>query len=387
MSTYFRNGNTYRQASRDTVDIYDQLPAGTYTIKVCPQSGAYYFEVVDNLTLPPKLYGDTARHAERIIHSFKARPASTGVCLVGEKGSGKTLLGKVLTNRLREEDDIPTIIINTNHCGEAFNTFIQQMVQPAVIFFDEFEKIYDDHEQEQVLTLLDGVYSTKKLFILTSNDKWKIDKNMRNRPGRLFYFLEYKGLTMEFVREYAQENLNNKGNVEGLVNVSQVIGRFNFDMLKALVEEMNRFDECASEAVEMLNVMPDGNTQELFNVTMTWKGMDIPEGWFPAQIQAMPLSHKPTAVHYYGDHTGLVREDYDKEEWAALSEKEKAEAARNEELRERFAGVPRLIQFTNGDIESFDVTSGVFNFKKGDLAVRLTRCDSVESFDYTKFLI
>ncbi|HRZ82907.1 MAG TPA: hypothetical protein P5069_10620, partial [Candidatus Hydrogenedentes bacterium] len=45
---------------------------------------------------------------------------------------------------------------------EAFNTFMQAIEQPLVVLFDEFEKVYDDQEQQALLTLLDGVYPSNK---------------------------------------------------------------------------------------------------------------------------------------------------------------------------------------------------------------------------------
>jgi hypothetical protein len=76
---------------------------------------------------------------------------------------------------------VPTIVINAPWCGDKFNTLIQSIQQPCIVMFDEFEKVYSSEEQEAMLTLLDGIYSSKKLFLLTSNDKWRVDSHMRNR--------------------------------------------------------------------------------------------------------------------------------------------------------------------------------------------------------------
>ncbi len=124
--------------------------------------------------------------------------------------------------------------------------------------FDEFEKVYEQKQQEAILTLLDGVFPSKKLFILTCNDKWKVDSHMRNRPGRIFYMLDFKGLSVEFIKEYCQDNLiNNKSYIDQICNVSSLFGQFNFDMLKALVEEINRYDEPPAKALEILNIKPE----------------------------------------------------------------------------------------------------------------------------------
>ena len=119
-----------------------------------------------------------------------------------------------------------------------------------------------------MLTLLDGVYPTKKLFVLTCNDKWRVNQHMRNRPGRIFYMLEFHGLDEEFVIEYCHDNLDNIAHIDGVLTVSGLFHEFNFDMLKALVEEMNRYKETAQEAMKMLNTKPEFGDGGTYKVTL-----------------------------------------------------------------------------------------------------------------------
>jgi SpoVK/Ycf46/Vps4 family AAA+-type ATPase len=190
------------------MDLHEKLPPGNYVVKQDPFENLY-LEHTEDFEIPAKLYGDTTRNADRIINSFWQRGKSTGVMLVGEKGSGKTLLSKHICVELAKQD-VPTIVINSPWHGDKFNTLIQTIEQPAIIMFDEFEKVYDPEEQESLLTLLDGVYASKKLFMLTSNDKWKVDSHMRNRPGRIFYMIDFKGLDAEFIREYFSRRSPNR---------------------------------------------------------------------------------------------------------------------------------------------------------------------------------
>ena len=85
--------------------------------------------------------------AERVLSTFESRPAATGILLEGEKGSGKSMLLKLLSINARKAG-MPTIVINSPFCGDGFNTFIQSISQPAIIAFDEFEKIYNRDDQE-----------------------------------------------------------------------------------------------------------------------------------------------------------------------------------------------------------------------------------------------
>ena len=277
MTYYICNGNQFDVAKEKSLDIRDRLPVGNYIIKERPLDGPLYLEGVDGFSSVNKLYGSTTRDAERILRTYQERGISTGVLLNGEKGSGKTLLAKTLSIEAAKLG-IPTIIINAPWVGDKFNKFIQDIDQECIIMFDEFEKVYDSDKQEVILTLLDGVFPSKKLFVLTCNDKWRIDSHMRNRPGRIFYMLDFKGLEDEFIREYCEDTLKDKQYIEKICQVAATFAQFNFDMLKALVEEMNRYNESPREALRMLNAKPEFSGNSKFKVEWRVNGKLIDEG-------------------------------------------------------------------------------------------------------------
>lgn len=269
MSLYMKRGNTYRIANEQNLNLQDKLPAATYVVKYDDFNRQFFLEQIEDFIIDFKLYGTTEKHSKRIINTFLDRTSATGVMLAGEKGSGKTLLAKKLSIDAREAE-IPTLIINTPYTGESFNTFIQSLDFPAIIFFDEFEKIYSEKEsQEAILTLFDGTFPSKKLFILTVNDKFKVDVNMRNRPGRIYYMIDFVGLDIDFIREYCEDNLIHKHHMESILRLSSVFCRFNFDMMKAVVEEINRYNEPAKEVMSLLNAKPEFDTPDNFDVTWT----------------------------------------------------------------------------------------------------------------------
>ena len=273
MAYFLKSGNTFRVSSKEAMDLHDKLPAGNYTVATDP-FGNFYLERIEDFEIPTKLYGNTLRHTDRIINSFWDRPAQTGVLLNGEKGSGKTLLAKNISIQLAKQG-VPTIVINRDWVGDGFFKLLQDIDQPCVVLFDEFEKVYGSDEQEQILTLLDGVFSSKKLYLMTVNDKWRVNSHMRNRPGRLFYLLDFKGLDQEFIREYCNDRLNNKQYIDQVCGLTTLFAEFNFDMLKALVEEMNRYDESPSDALEMLNAKPEYDEGAKYEVTLINGGTDI----------------------------------------------------------------------------------------------------------------
>lgn len=296
MSYFVRNGNTFRVADNNSIDLHNHLPVGNYVIKQ-DQFGGMFLEQVDSFTRIGKVYGDATRNAERIIRTFLDRAGkSTGVLLTGEKGSGKTLLAKTLSLDLAD-NGIPTILINSPWRGDSFNKLIQDIDQPCMVLFDEFEKVYDSNEQEQMLTLLDGVYPSQKLFVLTCNDKWRIDHHMRNRPGRIFYMIDFKGLSQEFIVEYCEDNLNNKSHIQSVCTIAGLFAEFNFDMLKALVEEMNRYNEPPAESMKMLNARAEFGGQSEYDVRL-FRGDREMVVHYPKVFEGNPLNPEGFEIVY-----------------------------------------------------------------------------------------
>lgn len=350
MSHFLKNGNTFRIANEAAMDIHKKLPAGNYVVKMTPQE-ELYLEQIENFARPSKVYGNCLKNTDRILRTFMSRESSTGVMLTGEKGSGKTLLAKNLSLTAAERDGIPTIVINQPWRGDAFNALIQNINQPAIVLFDEFEKVYDREQQEEMLTLLDGVFPTQKLFVLTCNDKWRVDQHMRNRPGRIFYMIDFVGLDTAFIEEYCNDNLENKTHIETICKVAQMFDQFNFDMLKALVEDMNRYNESPQEVLEILNAKPEFDNGAEFEVKVEVNGSVIEDA--DTAWQGNPLG--PKGVHIDWD------ENPDDEDagWVGF-------------------------RFTQEHLQHIDIKNGKFVFSNPTTTVTLTK-KKEEKYNYYAF--
>lgn len=340
MSHFLKRGNSFHVANENAMDIHKKLPAGNYVVKITPQD-ELYLDQIEDFSRPTKVYGKCLRYTERILNTFRERDSGTGVMLTGEKGSGKTLLAKNLAITAAKAG-IPTIVINQPWCGDAFNALIQNIDQPAIVLFDEFEKVYDSDEQEEMLTLLDGVFPTQKLFVLTCNDKWRVDKHMRNRPGRIFYMLDFAGVEPDFIIEYCNDNLNNKTHIDTICKIAQMFDQFNFDMLKALIEDMNRYNETPQEALELLNAKPEFDSGAEFEVQVNVAGTVLPNA--TAEWKGNPLGQ--SGVHITWDLT--PNDDDDSDEWEGF-------------------------RFTQEHLKDIDIKNGKFVFCNPTTTVTLTK--------------
>ena len=128
----------------DNVNINDTLPLGTYYISFDPMSG-FYLSQTENIQLKTKIYGEkTGIRTSRIINTFKDRIDNTGVLLSGIKGSGKSLQIKHISEVLRNEHGISSLIVNTNMPIDTLTLFLNEITEPIAVILDEFEKTFED---------------------------------------------------------------------------------------------------------------------------------------------------------------------------------------------------------------------------------------------------
>jgi len=259
----FKQEDNYILGQDNPQSRLKQLPIGTYLMAASIEIGLYLKRIPD-FELPEKLYGNIAQKANRILDTFEDRERTTGVLLSGEKGSGKTLLTKTIS-RIGQERGLPTIIVNNEFSGDQFNLFLQE-IGDCIVLFDEFEKIYDKDSQQGLLTLLDGIFTTKKLILLTTNSYVGINDHLHNRPGRIYYNLEFNGLDYDFIMEYGQEKLENKDHLANLGVVASMVNPMSFDILQAIIEESNRYKESPVKALEMLNVKMNQSYADTFTI-------------------------------------------------------------------------------------------------------------------------
>lgn len=345
MKTFVQRGSQIYMMDPAEVQHLPTLPPANYIINV-NHFGEYYLEKVEDFPPTGKVYGSGPKMADRIIRTYRDRPFNTGVLLTGEKGSGKTMLGRLISN-LGQKLGIPTLMLGKDLAGDNFNNYLQSIEQECIIFFDEFDKTYEVVKQEELLTLLDGTFQSHKLFVFTMNNSWnRMTEYMLNRPGRIYYYLEFKTLETEFIKEYCKDNLKNKKNTESVLRVAKMFERFNFDMLKAIIEEMNRYDESALEVMEILNTRPSSTSdREEYEAEVKVNGRKIHT--YDRHVYGSPLGgHHLTFTQYF---PGKEKENV-------------------------------VHEFSLADMVNMNNTEGKFLFKKGTATLELKR-KRAESFN------
>ncbi len=278
MSSFIVNNKTITFFDGDDVSIVKELPSNIYSLR----EGKFglYLEIEEEFKLPDKIYGDTIKISDRVKKTFNSRTTNTGVLLHGAKGSGKTLLTKYICNDLLKTQNLPVIKVNKAFDPEGFSSFMNSLKQEVVVLFDEFEKTHpqdrrnedNPNPQQTLLSLFDGVYNSKKLFLLTCNDSYGIDDHFKNRPGRIYYSIEFSDIEKDVLEEYCKDNLVNKDNLESVIMMSNFYDLFTFDILAALVGEMNLHEIDAFEAIKYLNVGCNSDNDRLYKVTVVKNG-------------------------------------------------------------------------------------------------------------------
>lgn len=271
------NGNTLSIFGENDVDISKEIPVGVYDVCFSKFQGNFLKRREDT-KVTEKVYGSHTYKANKAINAFKISKRSLGVMLCGDKGIGKTLFVKVL-NEIALSAGFP-VLICTNNCPGLVD-FLGNITQEVVVVFDEFEKNFKDYcndddcegssEQEQLLTMFDGLDATKKLYVITCNNIYKVNDYMVDRPGRFHYRFELKNPSPEEITEYLTDNLKPEYHdvINRVVNYS-VIASVTFDWLRAIAFELN----CGypfEEVVEDLNI---SNSEELiFTVVAECNGV------------------------------------------------------------------------------------------------------------------
>jgi len=260
-----KSSKTLRIANID--ETSSTLKPGVYLLKFDEMRHEYYFQQKENFKLPKKIYGNYDV-ANRWLKSYENNSEKNmGIILSGLKGTGKTIDAQKFCILSKK----PVILINEPFHGSDFIDFLTNPeVSESIVFIDEFEKIYETQDNDKtsdILSLFDGNYATKLIFLLTVNDM-SISEYLVNRLGRIKFRKHYTDLDVKIIDEVIEDLLINKNHKESIHLLFEKLGMSTFDILTNVIKEMNLFDEDALEVAKHLNLKPHGrsyNVDEIIN--------------------------------------------------------------------------------------------------------------------------
>lgn len=169
---------------------YELIKGQAYDLKWDDWNEQAFLAENGELNLPTKIYEleEDKIFKKRVLDNFNKHDKSVGVMLAGTKGTGKTMLAKVIA----KESNLPIIIVSSRFPSGRLVNFFKQFNTPVCIIFDEVEKNFNT---ERMLDFLDGVEkTTKKLVLMTCNKLSEVSEYLQDRCSRIRYIRKY-GIT------------------------------------------------------------------------------------------------------------------------------------------------------------------------------------------------
>lgn len=309
-----------------------------YEIKRDEKSKEYFLvPILDKFELPKKIYGTSEKIAARVWNHYVKSGKSSGIMLTGKSGTGKTDVGKIISN-IALSYKIPVVrIINIQFTIELI-AFLNSL-SDVVLFFDEFSKNVKYDMQDAMLSMFSEMDNTRKIYIITENEKNTINRYIRNRPGRIRYHQEFERIEKEVLIGVATERGVSNKFLKDLVGLYDRSREFSFDHLDAIVSEhLNYPNETIDEIVSVLNlgILTKERKYSLISVKEISSGKEL-------MFQPHTMTRQDVIAEYSIQYNIAVRE----------------KNSGNENIRPASSS----IRFSNKDIQKIDDENNTLSIK------------------------
>lgn len=239
----------------------DLTPGIVYNIIVDNYTEEISLEESGGLSLPSKVYCTQRdeRFIDKVINSYNlSENGFTGVMLAGVKGSGKTVMAKVIANK----SGLPIINIGKNIRPYTLKNLVDKLGDTSVCFlFDELDKVLEDYDDSVLLQVLDGSDTKGKHMILfTCNNDDDISEYLIDRCSRIRYWREFDEMSPSLIMEVLNDKLNDKKEVKSLTDfIKDNFEVCSFDNISSFVKETNDYPTTTFEELfEDMNLSSKG---------------------------------------------------------------------------------------------------------------------------------
>jgi len=246
---------------REVGNELESLPVAIYALERNPMTGQLYLtKMEDKFSLPSKIYGVERSFIDRVKKTYSNTDGNLGVLMSGVKGTGKSITAKQICNEL----GLPVVVIKERFTSTP--DFINALQDNAVVFFDEYEKMYDGSDHS-ILTVMDGVLTTeyRKVFLLTTNSTY-VNENMLQRPGRIRYHKKFEDMNAAAIVEVVDDLLVKKERREEIISFISNLEMITIDIVTSVVIEVNIHDESPSIFKDVFNVEVLDDAFDIFTI-------------------------------------------------------------------------------------------------------------------------
>lgn len=260
----------------DTSAQISAIEKGVWDVQPDEHGHLFLTKVGDQFDFDFKIYGLESSFIQRVEKTYSNTTGNLGILLNGVKGTGKTISGEIIANKLNN----PIVMVGANFPGLV--PFLLSIPQDITIFVDEYDKVfkgnigddeYEDREDGNVkgdttlLGLMDGTLKTnhRRVFILTTNRRW-LNDNMLNRPGRIRYNKNFSDLDLVQINEIIDDCLKDKKYKEDILTYLKPLKIITVDIVKAVISQVNIFDDYTGECCKDLNVETKEEEYKIYKI-------------------------------------------------------------------------------------------------------------------------
>lgn len=238
---FFKVGNKVTFRSNYDGLEYDLEKGCVYSMEVDKYSDETWLQKRDSLKLPSIIYSTAqdGKFVEKVLKAYRFNESGTmGVMLSGLKGSGKTMLAKIIANA----SNLPIITIDNYIHPSYLNKALKKLNNCEIcILFDEVDKAGKNYDDDYLLKVLDGIDTVgKKMIIFTANEESEINEYMKDRCSRVRYWKKFKEVPVSLITSVLEDKLNDKSKVKPLVDfIRNTFQCVSFDNIICFTDEVN----------------------------------------------------------------------------------------------------------------------------------------------------